>query len=192
MVQSHKKSIGSRAEVWHGNANHTSGGLKKSDLMKNKSGRIVSRKKHNVAKRENRLVKAGYGTKKGTFGYVKLNGKKSKKRMRGGFAEFRPDLNGAPLSEAQQSMMDIGGQGMNVNPVSMNVMATNYSGGRRRRRRGGTSMSPASVDWNGIDGQGLYQGSTLSGVETAAVNAASGGSRKRRRRRSASRRRRRH
>ena len=102
--------------------------------------------------------------------------------MKGGFAEFRPDLNGAPLSEAQQSMMDIGGQGMNVNPVSMNVMATNYSGGKRRRKRGGTSMSHGSVNWNGIDGQGLYQGSTLSGVETDAVNAASGGSRRRRRR----------
>lgn len=40
------KAIGSKAEVWHGAASHTSGGLHKSDLMKNKSGRIVSVKKH--------------------------------------------------------------------------------------------------------------------------------------------------
>jgi hypothetical protein len=40
------KIIGSRAHVWHGTATHTSGGLVKDDLMKNKRGRIVSKKKH--------------------------------------------------------------------------------------------------------------------------------------------------
>ena len=54
--------------------------------MQNKSGRIVSKAKHGTAKRENRLVKAGYGTKKGTFGYVKMNGKskRGRKSKRGG------------------------------------------------------------------------------------------------------------
>jgi hypothetical protein len=73
---------GSRAEVWHGTAYKTSGGLTKSDLLQNKNGRIVSRAKHSSAKRENRLVKAGYGTKKGKFGFVLL-GKKGSKRSRG-------------------------------------------------------------------------------------------------------------
>jgi hypothetical protein len=36
-----------------------------------------------TAKKEKRLVKAGYGTKKGKFGYVKISKSKSKK-MRGG------------------------------------------------------------------------------------------------------------
>ena len=36
-------------------------------------GRIVSKAKHATAKREKRLVKAGFGTKKGKFGFVKLN-----------------------------------------------------------------------------------------------------------------------
>ena len=36
--------IGSRAQVWHGTAAETSGGLTKSKLMKNRAGRIVSRK----------------------------------------------------------------------------------------------------------------------------------------------------
>ena len=45
-----KPAVGSRAQVWHGNAKHTSGGLTKSDLMKNKYGRIVSVKKHNKGK----------------------------------------------------------------------------------------------------------------------------------------------
>lgn len=38
-------AVGSRAQVWHGNALHTSGGLYKKDLMMNKkTGRIVSKK----------------------------------------------------------------------------------------------------------------------------------------------------
>ena len=64
-------AVGSRAAVWHGNANHTSGGLTKKQLMMNKWGRIVSRKKHATAKREKRLEKAGFFAKKGKFGIVK-------------------------------------------------------------------------------------------------------------------------
>lgn len=80
---------GTRAQVWHGTAYKTSGGLKKDDLMQNKSGRVVSKSKYQTAKKEMRLVKAGYGTKKGKFGYVMLSskrkGKKGKsKSMRGG------------------------------------------------------------------------------------------------------------
>lgn len=43
----HEKAVGSRAEVWHGTAKHTAGGLKKDDLMK-KDGRIISRRKHHM------------------------------------------------------------------------------------------------------------------------------------------------
>jgi len=75
--------IGTRAQVWHGTAFKTSGGLTHSDLMKNKSGRIVSKSKHNSAKREKRLVKAGYLTKKGHFGFVK-KGKTMRKGRKGG------------------------------------------------------------------------------------------------------------
>ena len=62
-----KKNIGSRAEVWHGTAKKTSGGLLKKDLKKNKKGRIVSKKMSLKAKKENRLGKAGYKTVKGKF-----------------------------------------------------------------------------------------------------------------------------
>lgn len=37
---------GSRAKVWRGGAEMTSGGLRKDDLMKTKRGRIVSKKRH--------------------------------------------------------------------------------------------------------------------------------------------------
>ena len=39
------KKVGSRAEVMHGTAEKTSGGLTKSDLKYNKYGEIVSKRK---------------------------------------------------------------------------------------------------------------------------------------------------
>ena len=62
------KAVGSKAEVFHGTAVHTSGGLHKHHLMKTRKGRIVSKKKHALGKKAvNRLFKAGYKPKKGTF-----------------------------------------------------------------------------------------------------------------------------
>ena len=60
-------AVGSKAQVWHGSARHTSGGLTKKDLMKHK-GRIISKRKHALGKKAlKNLVKAGYKAKKGTF-----------------------------------------------------------------------------------------------------------------------------
>ena len=75
---------GSRAQVWHGTAYKTAGDLKKGDLMMNKHGRIVSRKKHATAKKERRLEKAGYKTVKGKFGFVKDGAPKKRKTARRG------------------------------------------------------------------------------------------------------------
>jgi hypothetical protein len=69
--QKYKILIGSRHQVWNGTAYKTEGQLTRSDLMMNKWGRIVSKKKHATAKREKRLQKHGYFAKKGKFGYVK-------------------------------------------------------------------------------------------------------------------------
>ena len=78
------KTFGSRAEVFHGNAKKTTGGLTKKDLMKNKNGAIVSRKKHLTAKKEKRLEKAGYKPKKGTFVVMRksLKNKSPKRKTR--------------------------------------------------------------------------------------------------------------
>ena len=62
------RATGSRAQVMNGTARRTAGNLTKKDLKYNKQGRIVSRKQSARAKRENRLVKSGYVTKKGEFG----------------------------------------------------------------------------------------------------------------------------
>ena len=61
-------AVGTKAQVWHGTAKHTSGGLTKKDLMKTRKGRIVSKKKHAAGQKAiKQLKKAGYVAKKGTF-----------------------------------------------------------------------------------------------------------------------------
>jgi len=115
--------IGTRAQVWHGTAYKTTGGLCKTDLMQNKAGRIVSKAKHMSAKKDKRLVKAGFLTKKGQFGFIK-NGKSMKKgrsrsrsrKMRGGMA-----LGGnlSPMAYDGQ------GQGLRGDSVGVQITAGN-------------------------------------------------------------------
>ena len=74
-------SVGSRAQVLHGTAKRTSGGLTKDDLMKNKWGKIVSKKASKAARKSKNLANAGYTAKKGEFGaYKKKDGKLVKVR----------------------------------------------------------------------------------------------------------------
>ena len=64
----HQMTIGSKAQVYHGTAHHTAGNLEKKDLVKNKHGRIVSRKKMMAGKKALKfLTRKGYTAKKGTF-----------------------------------------------------------------------------------------------------------------------------
>jgi len=76
--QKYQMLEGSRAQVWHGTAYKTPGGLVKSELIFNKHGRVVSAKKHATAKKENRLRKFGYTARKGKFGAIKINAKTGK------------------------------------------------------------------------------------------------------------------
>ena len=111
--------IGTRAQVWHGTAYKTTGGLTKSNIMKNKAGRIVSKAKHMTAKKDKRLIKAGFLTKKGQFGFIK-NGKSMKKgrsrsrsrKMRGGMAY------GGPLSPQDYEGEGVGTSGVNLQFVA--------------------------------------------------------------------------
>jgi hypothetical protein len=99
------KATGSRAEVFHSRARHTSGGLKKSDLMMHK-GRIVSRKAHAAGKKAIKRLRAlGYVAKKGTFklfrkGDAKKSRKSSKRstrRRRGGYFKDAPAAAADPM-----------------------------------------------------------------------------------------------
>ena len=129
----HEMLEGSRAQVWHGTAVKTSGGLTKAQLHMNKHGRIVSKKKFNTARKDNRLVKAGYGTKKGQFGFVKLGTMKHRgsKKMRGGYSSPYGPLDGAPVPGGGQMA-----SGVHTPPYES--MGRAHVGGKRkgtRRRR---------------------------------------------------------
>ena len=80
-VKKKVKKIGSRAEVFHGKAMKTSGGLYKKALTKNKHGRIVSLKKVLSAryKKTNPLLKLGLQQPKGTLQFGPLKSNKSNK-----------------------------------------------------------------------------------------------------------------
>ena len=131
-------TTGTRAQVWHGTAKKTSGGLTKKHLMMNKHGRIVSRRKHSMGKNSlKHLTKLGYKAKKGHFKLFHKSSKRSHK-MRGGTgnAVGLGDM-GAPLDRA--------------------LMA---SGGRRSRKmRGGMAyggpLSPHTFDGAGVKTSGV-------------------------------------
>jgi hypothetical protein len=133
---------GSRASVFHGTAYKTAGELTKSAFIMNKNGRIVSEKKHNTAKREMRLVKAGYGTQKGKFGYVRLNGTKSRSRSGSrsgsqGRKHGRKMRGGKGMNSVNSSPDVLDGSQMQVH----NTSSGSQSGGRRRKHRGGNAVS---------------------------------------------------
>lgn len=70
------KAVGTRAEVMHGTAHHTSGGLTKKDLKYNKRGRIVSRRASEAGKKAlRRLTRAGFKARKGKFTLFKRHRK---------------------------------------------------------------------------------------------------------------------
>jgi hypothetical protein len=107
------QTTGSRAQVWHGTAKKTPGGLIKSNLMKNKHGRIVSRKKHASGKKTiKNLRKLGYVAKKGQFKLFR-KGSKSRK-MRGGMT-----LGG------QLSPMEYNGSGVKTSGNTVQFVAGN-------------------------------------------------------------------
>ena len=163
--------IGSRRQVWNGSAHHTSGGLTRPQLFMTKNGRIVSKSKHFSAKKDRRLIKAGYGTKKGKFGFVLLNGKKGKRgktmKKRGGYSGH------LPLSPTEYN-----GAGEGTSGVALQLEAGQAGGRRtRRRRRGGYTnyaLSPANYD-------GMGEGT--SGVALQFEAGQAGGKRRKSRRR---------
>jgi hypothetical protein len=70
----YKELFGSRQQVWNGTAYKTEGLLLKNDIMMNKWGRLVSKKKHATAKKEHKQKKRlfkNYTAVKGKFGSIK-------------------------------------------------------------------------------------------------------------------------
>jgi hypothetical protein len=125
--------------------------------MKNKAGRIVSRKKHHSAKKDNRLVKAGYKTKKGSFGFVKVGSRKrGRKSHKGGYS----------MDPTTRTLMAGGA------PYGDNVSPSNFSAGNNN--------SSSSTSGNRISGAGITNfGSGSTNVHIRAGMTA--GSRRRKR-----------
>lgn len=82
--KTYEQLIGSRAQVGHGTAYKTTGGLTKRDLHFNKrTGRWVSAKKSHTAKKQKNLEKHGWAlAKKGTFGATRKGKSAKGKRTR--------------------------------------------------------------------------------------------------------------
>ena len=90
--------IGSTAQVYHQTARMTPGGLARKDLVKNKHGRIVSRKQMASGKKAiKRLFSLGYKPKKGTFKAFKKGARTT--RRRGGFVDVSGNQLPAQLGE---------------------------------------------------------------------------------------------
>jgi hypothetical protein len=171
-----EQTTGTRAQVWHGTAKKTSGGLTKSALMMNKHGRIVSRKMHNTAKKENRLVKAGFLTKKGHFGFIKKGSRKHRSRkMRGGDGEdMEEEMEEDNFSTGgRRSRRMRGGDGEDMEEDMEDENNDNLvTGGRRSRRRSrrmrggmayGGPFSPSTYDGQGV-------GTSGAGLQLLATN----------------------
>jgi hypothetical protein len=111
------QTTGTRAQVWHGTAKKTSGGLTKSHLMMNKHGRIVSRKKHASGKKTiKHLRKLGYIAKKGEFKlFHKHHSRHKSRKMRGGMAH------GGPLSPHSYDGKGVGTSGVDLQFVAGNA-----------------------------------------------------------------------
>jgi hypothetical protein len=159
-------NIGSRRQVWNGTAKKTSGGLTKSDLIMS-HGRIVSKSKHFSAKKEMRLLKYGYGTKKGKFGYVKINSKKHRRKMKGGHSSISQSL--TPFGVDGQGVTNYDSYG------SIGVQeAAGMAGGS-----GMKSMSPfGSSKWSG-DSSGLTDFNKLGSTGVQLRAGMTGGKRRR-------------
>ncbi len=138
LIMTFEQTQGSKAQVWHGTAKRTSGGLTKTALLKNKHGRIVSKRKHALGKKSvKHLFKLGFKPKKGTFKAFH----KGNKKMKGGVG----------------NAVGLGNVG---SPLDRALVA---AGGSRRRRsrkmRGGMTyggpLSPHSYNGQGVGTSGV-------------------------------------
>ncbi len=150
---------GSRAQVWHGTAKRTPGGLTKRDLFMNKHGRIVSRRKHFTAKKEMRLLKHGYTAEKGKFGPVRVGTRKNRRSRRG-----RRGMRGGDGSDPLQSAAGM------LNAAGLNPIAS-MTGGRKRKRKGGMRGGMNGGPFSPADYAGAGVGTGGNSVQMAAGNS---------------------
>ena len=111
----YKMKFGSRRQVFNGTAYQTKGNLKQKDIKKNKQERFVSVKKSLMATKEQRLLKYGYGAKKGKFGYVRVKPMGISKRKKSASARKKSASARKKSASARKSASVL------VSPVSTTV-----------------------------------------------------------------------
>jgi len=110
-------NVGSKAQVFHGTAMKTSGGLKKEDLMQNKNGRIVSKKAHAAGLvAVKRLRNAGFVAQKGTF---KLFTPKTRKASPNKSGSLRVSPNKVVANKASPNKVSVRAKKANVKKASV-------------------------------------------------------------------------
>ena len=144
-------TFGSRIQVYRGHAKKTSGGLTKSDLMMNKHGRVVSKAKHFTAKKEMRLLKHGYGTKKGKFGYVKIGSKSQKSRSKSRSRKMRGGMH-------------------SLSPLELSENSTN--GQMRGGSRMATLSNQGDANWAGDSNNGASMSGGMNRAQSRALKLA--------------------
>ena len=161
--------VGSRAQVMNGTAYKTPGGLVKVNLLRNKNGRIVSKKKHLYEKSKKRLLKHGYGTEKGKFGAVKIfTRSKSRRRHRGGASSGTPHF--TPGTHATTSFTNSASNTHgDASPHSSH--GTLLKGGKKRRTRGGMGASLSDAYSGSVHSSGSTTGVVPSTHPTVLTNS---------------------
>ena len=157
---SYKLLSGSRAQVWHGTAYKTTGGLIKDDLVKNKHGEIVSKKKHMQETKDSNLIKHGYGYKTdGTFGYEKIKSTiKKNTKMRQTPTKKNAKTSQTPIATSDEIAQQ-GGYHVAGHETSSLAKQSSQFGGSHRSKTIGRSSHAYSMggDPDAIDGlDGLY------------------------------------
>lgn len=115
----YKMKFGSRRQVFNGTAYQTKGNLKQNDIKKNKQDRFVSVKKSLMATKEQRLLKYGYGAKKGKFGYVRVKPVRTAKRKRSASARKKSAAASAAPVAASAAVADAAeGETERVSPLA--------------------------------------------------------------------------
>jgi len=184
---SFEQTTGTRAQVWHGTAKKTSGGLTKTNLMMNKHGRIVSRRKHSAGKKSiKHLEKLGFKAKKGEFKLFHKGhkGRKGTRKMKGGIG-----MSGSSGNMGNMGNMGNSGNssnsGSNTSGIAQQLIANkiqNSSSGNNNNSSGNNSSSGGLMNKRGGGRSrkmrgGMAYGGPLSplsyngsGVGTSGVN----------------------
>lgn len=143
-------TTGSKLQVFNGTAKHTSGGLKKEDLMKNKNGKVVSKKQHN----------AGMKTGASNLGAYLQTGRKTRSKTKQKGEGIFGDIGSAVDSVG--SLLGLGLKKSRRKQKGGEATAYESTGGKVRRRKAGRKVKGGNILDTVLNGVGTV--AKLSGL----------------------------